>query len=117
MNSISNMNTTTFRPPYTPVSFGALAGYNRKKLFSPTQLTNLHRNHQKRGAKFEIVGQWLRPHYFPNNNENMDEAVKRESLESRNKIAMMDSSTLGKIDIQGKDVRKFLDRVYTNKLG
>jgi sarcosine oxidase, subunit alpha len=112
--SIAATGTTTFRPNYTPVTFGALAGRDLGELFDPVRTTALHEWHVEQGAPFENVGQWKRPWYFPRPGESMHDAVKRECLAARNAVAVMDASTLGKIDIQGPDAAKFLDLVYTN---
>jgi len=113
--TIADTGTTIFRPNYTPVGFGAIAGRHRRDLFDPERYTALHEWHLARGAKFEDVGQWKRPWYFPiNNEETMHDAVVRECRAVREKVGMLDASTLGKIDIQGKDVREFLGRIYTN---
>ncbi|MET8001227.1 2Fe-2S iron-sulfur cluster-binding protein [Nonomuraea glycinis] len=106
--------TTTFRPPYLPVAFGTLAGRDRGELSDPVRTTALHGAHVDRGAVFEDVGQWKRPWYFPLDGETMDEAVSRECRAARTGVAAMDASTLGKIDIQGRDAGVFLDRIYTN---
>ena len=68
----------------------------------------------ERGAKFEEVGQWMRPWYFPRGNESMHEAVQRECRAVREGVGILDASTLGKIEVQGKDAREFLNRLYTN---
>ena len=118
--SIAQTGTTTFRPNYTPVTFGALAGEDLGDAFDPIRTTPIHAWHVKQGALFENVGQWKRPWYFPQPGETMRQAVDRECLAARNSVAIMDASTLGKIDIQGPDAAEFLDRVYTNnwkKLG
>ena len=117
---IGKLGTTTFRPPYTPLTFGALVGRNVKKFFDITRKTPMHSWHEKNGAKFEDVGQWKRAWYYPVNNENMYDAVQRESKAARVSAGILDASTLGKIDIQGSDASEFLNRVYTNawnKLG
>ncbi|MGN9781867.1 2Fe-2S iron-sulfur cluster-binding protein [Nonomuraea sp. ZG12] len=106
--------TTTFRPPYLPVAFGTLAGRDRGELSDPVRTTALHGAHVARGAAFEDVGQWKRPWYFPLDGETMDEAVARECRAARTGVAAMDASTLGKIDIRGRDAGVFLDRIYTN---
>ena len=111
---MSDIGTTTFRPAYTAVPFGALAGSGLKTFFEPERFTPIHASHVAHGAEFELVGQWYRPWYFPKNGEDMHQAVKRECLAAHTSLAMMDASTLGKIDIQGKDAREFLSRVYTN---
>jgi sarcosine oxidase subunit alpha len=111
---IASTGTTTFRPNYTPVTFGAIAGRDLGDLFEPIRLTALHAWHAEHGAEFENVGQWKRPWYYPKPGESMHEAVRRECHAARNAVAMMDASTLGKIDIQGPDAAEFLNRVYTN---
>ncbi|MEU0567089.1 2Fe-2S iron-sulfur cluster-binding protein [Nonomuraea sp. NPDC005983] len=108
------VGTTTFRPPYAPVSFATLAGRDRGVLSDPVRTTALHASHVARGAVFEDVGQWKRPRYFPLDGETMEQAVLRESHAARTAVAAMDASTLGKIDIRGADAAEFLDRVYTN---
>ena len=105
---------TTFRPPYTPVSFATLAGRDRGLLSDPVRVTALHERHVARGAVFEDVGQWKRPRYFPLPGEDMTAAVLRECEAVRTSCGAMDASTLGKIDIQGPDAGEFLDRIYTN---
>ncbi len=118
--SIAEVGTTTFRPAYTPVTFGALAGREIGKRFDPVRTTAMHEWHVQHGAEFEEVGQWLRPWYYPQDGETMDEAVARECLAVRSSVGMLDASTLGKIEIKGKDAAKFLNMMYTNpflKLG
>ncbi|MEX6500429.1 sarcosine oxidase subunit alpha [Pseudomonas zhanjiangensis] len=112
--SIAQMGTTMFRPNYTPVTFGALAGRNCGALFDPKRYTAMHKWHLENGAEFEDVGQWKRPWYFPKKGEDLHAAVARECLAVRNAVGILDASTLGKIDIQGPDAREFLNRVYTN---
>ncbi|MGM0693798.1 MAG: sarcosine oxidase subunit alpha family protein [Pseudomonadota bacterium] len=121
--SIPEVGTTVFRPNYTPVTFGAIAGRHCRELFDPERHTALHPWHVAHGAEFEDVGQWRRPWYFPQERpdavngerESMAEAVARECLAVRQGVGILDASTLGKIDIQGPDAREFLGRVYTNK--
>jgi len=112
--SMTEVGTTTFRPAYTPVTFGALVGENRRDLLDPKRFTPMHFAHVERGAQWETVGQWMRPHYYPQNGEDLDAAVQRECIAARTGLSVMDASTLGKIDIQGPDAREFLNRVYTN---
>jgi len=117
---MGELGTTTFRPPYTPLTFGALVGRNVKEFFDITRRTPMHSWHKKNNAKFEDVGQWKRAWYYPINNESMHDAVQRESKAARENAGILDASTLGKIDIQGSDASEFLNRVYTNawsKLG
>jgi sarcosine oxidase, subunit alpha len=108
------LGTTTFRPPYVPVSFALLAGRNRGPLFDPVRVTPMHAWHVAHGAVFENVGQWHRPRYYPRPGESMDDAVLRECAAARESVAMMDVTTLGKIDVQGPDAVEFLNRIYTN---
>ena len=111
---MSEVGTTTFRPAYTGVDFGAMAGREVGGFFDPQRYTTIHNSHVQSGAEFEVVGQWYRPWFYPKNGEDMHQAVNRECRAVRSSLGMMDASTLGKIDIQGKDAREFLSRVYTN---
>jgi sarcosine oxidase, subunit alpha len=113
---ISALGTTTFRPPYTPVSFAALAGRDRGGLSDPVRTTALHQWHVTHHALFENVGQWKRPWYYPQDGEDMETAVLRECAAAREGVAFMDASTLGKIDVQGPDAGAFLDLLYTNMM-
>lgn len=108
------VGTTTFRAPYAPVAFAALAGRDRGELFDPERLTAIHPWHVAHGAEFELVGQWLRPWYYPRTGESMDDAVLRECAAVRTSVGMMDATTLGKIEIWGADAGEFLNRIYTN---
>jgi sarcosine oxidase subunit alpha len=112
--SVAALGTTTFRPPYVPVSFGLLAGRNRGDLYDPIRTTALHAWHVAHDAVFEPVGQWLRPWYYPAPGEDMHAAVARECLAARQAVGVMDASTLGKIDVQGPDAAELLNRLYTN---
>ena len=111
---IAATGTTTFRPPYTPATFGVLAGRDVGVLSDPVRTTPMHRWHVEQGAAFEDVGQWKRPWYYPRGRESMREAVDRECLAARNAIGILDASTLGRIDVQGPDAAEFLERIYTN---
>jgi len=108
------LGTTTFRPPYTPVSFALIAGRQRGALFDAVRTTPIHPWHLAHGAVMENVGQWHRPRYFPRDGESMDDAVLRECRAAREAVAMQDVSTLGKIDVQGPDALELLNRMYTN---
>ena len=108
------LGTTTYRPPYTPISFAALAGRERGDLYDPVRTTAAHSWHVARGAEFENVGQWKRPWFYPEPGEDMETAVLRECAAARTNVAFMDGSTLGKIDVQGPDAAAFLDMLYTN---
>jgi len=109
------LGVPTYRPPYVPVSFAQLAGRDRGELHDPVRTTSIQAWHVDHGAVFEDVGQWKRPRYFPRDGETMDDAVLRECAAARRSVAVMDASTLGKIDLQGPDVGVFLDRIYTNR--
>ncbi|CAN5747703.1 sarcosine oxidase subunit alpha family protein [soil metagenome] len=109
-----DMGVTTFRPPYTPVAFAALAGRSRGRMFDPERVTAVHDWHVDRGAVFEDVGQWKRPRFYPLPGESMDDAVLRECAAVRGGVGILDGSTLGKIDVQGPDSGQFLDMLYTN---
>ncbi|ALE74711.1 ferredoxin [Pseudonocardia sp. EC080625-04] len=111
-----DLGTTTFRPPFTPVAFAALAGRERGVLFDPVRTTAVHPWHVAHGAVFEDVGQWKRPRYYPHPGEDMDTAVLRECAAVRRDVGILDGSTLGKIDVQGPDAGELLDRVYTNMM-
>ncbi|WP_309081284.1 sarcosine oxidase subunit alpha family protein [Zhihengliuella sp.] len=110
----SEIGTTTFRAPYTPVAFAAVAGRRRGELADPARITSIHPWHVAHGAEFEDVGQWKRPWYYPQAGEDLDAAVLRECRAVREHVGFMDASTLGKIEIRGTDAGEFLNRVYTN---
>lgn len=112
--TIPAVGTTTFRMPYTPVPFGALAGPHGAELFDPVRCTPSHAWAVRQGAVFEDVGNWKRARYFPRAGEDMHAAVARECLAVRQGVGLFDASTLGKIDLQGPDAAELLNRVYTN---
>jgi sarcosine oxidase, subunit alpha len=111
---MGELGTTTFRPPYTPLTFGTIVGRNVGEFFDVFRKTPMHDWHTRNNAKFENVGQWKRAWYYPRDNEDMNESVQRESKAARDSAGILDASTLGKIDIQGSDASEFLNRVYTN---
>ncbi|GAA4734633.1 FAD-dependent oxidoreductase [Actinomycetospora chibensis] len=113
---VEDLGTTTFRPPYTPVAFAALAGRERGDLFDPVRTTPIHDWHVAAGAEFEDVGQWKRAGHYPHPGENMTDAVLRECAAVRTSVGIMDASTLGKIDVRGPDAAVLLDRLYTNMM-
>ncbi|TDN63578.1 sarcosine oxidase subunit alpha family protein [Paraburkholderia sp. BL10I2N1] len=112
--TIPETGTTTFRPNYTPVTFGTFAGRELGDLLDPIRKTCIHEWHVENGAAFEDVGNWKRPWYYPKKGEDMHAAVARECLAVRNSVGILDASTLGKIDIQGPDAAQLLNWVYTN---
>ena len=105
---------TTFRPPYTPTSFGAFAGYHKGEHFEVTRKTPIDSWAEENGAVFEPVSLWRRAWYFPKDGEDMDAAVRRECRETRKSLGMFDASTLGKIEVVGPDAVEFMNRMYTN---
>jgi sarcosine oxidase subunit alpha len=111
---IPQVGLTTFRMPYTPVTFGSLAGISRGDLFDPKRLAPTHEWAAAHGAVFENVGLWKRARYFPRAGENMHAAVARECLAVRNACGIFDASTLGKIEVVGADAAEFMNRLYLN---
>ncbi len=105
---------TTFRPPYTPTTFGAFAGYHRGAAFEVTRKTPIDGWAEAHGAVWEPVGQWRRARYFPQGDEDMEAAVARECRAVRAGVGAFDASTLGKIDVTGPDAAEFMNRMYTN---
>ncbi len=105
---------TTFRPPYTPTTFGAFAGYHRGDHFEVTRKTRIDEWAEAHGAAFEPVGQWRRAWYFPKPGEDMEAAVSRECRAVRESVGIFDASTLGKIEVVGPDAVEFMNRMYTN---
>ncbi len=110
--------TTTFRPPYTPISFGAITGEARGEIFQPLRRTPpIHEWHEAQGAHWEPVGLWRRPPIAtPKAGESHRDAVNREIVNTRTNIGLLDASTLGKIVVKGPDAGKFLDMLYTNMM-
>jgi sarcosine oxidase subunit alpha len=113
---LATFSPVTYRPPYTPVPFAVLAGRRRGALHDPARTTPVHAWHVAAGAEFEDVGQWKRAWFYPRDGEDMDAAVLRECAAVRERVGIMDASTLGKIDVQGPDAGEFLDRMYTNMM-
>jgi sarcosine oxidase, subunit alpha len=112
--TIPQVGLTTFRMPYTPVTFGSMAGISRGDLFDPVRTTPIHRWAQAQGAVFENVGLWKRARYFPQSGEDMHAAVARECRAVRNACGIFDASTLGKIEVVGPDAAEFMSRLYVN---
>lgn len=113
--SIPETGTTIFRPPYTPVPMGTMAGRATGKHFHPTRKTPSHTWAEEQGAVFTEVGDWLRAQWFPRQGEtHWRQSVDREVLQTRKSVGVCDVTTLGKIDVQGKDAATFLNKVYAN---
>jgi len=104
---------TTFRPPYTPIPMGAVAGEARGELFQPLRKTPIDGWHDENGADWEPVGHWRRPYCYRRGAENRGEAVHREVTNARAKLGILDASTLGKLLVKGPDAGRFLDMLYT----
>jgi sarcosine oxidase subunit alpha len=112
---IPQTGTTTFRPPYTPVSIAAMGAGGRGAGFAPQRFMTSDQASRDRGAPMIEAGLWYRPSYFPKPGETTwQEACDREVAMVRSAVGVADVSTLGKIDIQGRDAARFLDLVYTN---
>ncbi len=117
---IPEVGLTTFRSPYTPVTFGTLVEHNTGELFDVTRRTPMYDWAEQNGAVFEDVGNWKRAWYFPKPGEDMHAAVNRECKMTRGAAGIFDASTLGKIEVVGPDAVKFMNMMYTNpwdKLG
>ena len=111
---MAQVGSTRHRPPAVPVAIGAFVGHARGRDFQPVRRTALHEIHEKHGAIFVEAGHWLRPRYYPQAGEDMNAAIRREARQARESVGICDVSTLGKIDLFGKDVAEFLNRLYIN---
>ncbi len=111
---VPEVGLTTFRPPYTPTTFGAFAGYRRGRYFEPVRKTPIDAFAEANGAVFEPVALWRRARYFPKPAEDMQAAVARGCTATRASLGIFDASTLGKIEVVGPDAAEFLNRMYTN---
>ncbi len=114
--SIPEVGTTTFRPPYTPLTLGAIAGDAKGPLFKPVRKTPMDGWHARHGARWEPVGEWRRPYAYPSRGESLHDAVNREVMAVREGVGLLDASTLGKILVKGPDAGRFLDLIYTNMM-
>jgi heterotetrameric sarcosine oxidase alpha subunit len=111
---MAEAGTTTFRPPFTPVSFGALAGRTLGQHFRPTRRSPLHDWHTNNGAVMIDAGLWRRAWYYQWAGNTVGDAYVTEMRHVRSAVGISDVSTLGKIDVQGPDAAEFLNRVYVN---
>lgn len=110
------IGTTTFRPPYSPVSFGVLVGAERYQQMTPTRHTPFYNAFKKAGCVFQTSGDWIYSRYFPKPGETMHQSIHREVLATRSQLGCVDMSTLGKVDVKGKDALEFLNRIYCNNI-
>ncbi len=115
-SDIPDVGTTTFRPPYHPISMSSLAGEATKENFQPLRKTPMHEWHDANGADWEPVGQWRRPYAYVRDGETVEQAVHREVSNTRENLGLLDASTLGKLIVKGPDAGKFLDMMYTNMM-
>ncbi len=115
-STIPQVGTTTFRPPYTPISMGAIAGAARDEIFQPLRMTPISDWSNANGADNEPVGQWRRPFAYVRAGETVHDAVNREVTNTREKLGLLDASTLGKLVVKGPDAGRFLDMLYTNMM-
>ncbi len=113
---IPQVGTTTFRPPYHPISFGAIAGEARGDIFKVLRRSPIHDWIDQNGGFWEPVGDWRRPYCFQKPGESVKDAVHREINQTRNSVGLLDASTLGKIIVKGPDAGRFLDMLYTNMM-
>ena len=111
---IEKVGLTTFRPPYTPTTFGAFIGYRDKELFDPVRKTPIDAWAEENGAVYEPVSLWRRAWYFPKAGEDMHKSVARECKATRDSLGIFDASTLGKIEVVGPDATKFMNLMYSN---
>ena len=111
---VPEVGHTTFRPPYAPITIGAIVGREVGKHYRPTRKSPIHSWHERNNAVFVDAGLWLRPRYYKHGDENLFDASKREATNVRNNVGVCDVTSLGKIDIKGSDSSEFLNRVYTN---
>ncbi|RNF35034.1 sarcosine oxidase subunit alpha family protein [Paracoccus methylarcula] len=108
--------TTTFRPPYTPLTLATIAADARGEAFQPLRKTPMHGWHEKHGASWEPVGHWRRPYCYPRAGEDRHDAVNREIKAVRGGVGTLDASTLGKIVVKGPDAGRLMDMLYTNMM-
>jgi sarcosine oxidase subunit alpha len=114
--SAADVGTTTFRPPYTPVTLGAIAGRQGGERYAPRRLLPAHAEHAALGAHWWEAGGWMRPACYPRKGETPAQAVQREGSAVRSGVGLFDASPLGKIEVSGPDAAKFLDRFYVNSI-
>ncbi len=115
-SEIPKVGTTTFRPPYTPISLASIGGEARGEVFQPIRQTPMHDWHNKKGADWEPVGHWRRTYAYVRPGESVHDAVNREVKNTRENLGLLDASTLGKLIVKGPDAGKFLDMLYTNMM-
>ena len=115
--SAADFAPTTLRPPFVPVTLGAIAGRSLGERFAPARVLPVHEWHLQHGAVIEDFGEWKRPALYLHGAETRAEAIGREARAVRTAAGLFDGSPLGKIEVRGPDALKFLDRFYINNLG
>ncbi len=111
---IPEVGTTTFRPPYSPITFGTVIGSERDGYLTPYRVTPLQAWHEQAGADFVDIGSWKRAQTFRQPGEDINHSAWREAKATRESAGMSDISAIGKIDLQGRDAVEFLDAMYVN---
>ncbi len=114
--AISEVGTTTYRPPYTPVTLGALVGERSGRFYAPVRELPMHKQHLVLGASMELYGDWVRPSTYLKAGEDEASAVNREALAVRQSVGICDGSALGKIEVRGPDAADFLNFIYLNQV-
>jgi sarcosine oxidase subunit alpha len=112
----AEVGTTTFRPPFTPVTLGAIAGRQTGARYAPRRRLPAHAEHEALGAHWWEAGGWMRPACYPKKGETVHQAAQREASAVRSGVGLFDASPLGKIEVTGPDAAKFLDRFYVNSI-
>ncbi|MDP6970952.1 MAG: glycine cleavage T C-terminal barrel domain-containing protein, partial [Pseudomonadales bacterium] len=109
---IPEVGTTTYRPPYAPVTLGTLAGGRNGRFYTPIQRLPMHAQHEAQDAVFEHYGSWQRPAYY--GKEDEQRCINAEVKAVREGVGIFDGSPLGKVEVRGPDAAEFLHRVYLN---
>jgi len=113
---MSEVGTTTFRPPYDPVEIGAFAGRRVGENIMPLRELAAEEGHQNLGASFEDYGGWRRPAFYAPHGEDEAVAIRGEVLGARQGVGLFEASPLGKIEVAGADAAVFLNRFYVNNM-
>jgi len=113
---IPRIGTTTFRPPYDPVTLGTLAARHVAEFYQPLRRTPLDRQHASHEAVFEDFGGWRRPAWYASHGRTREECIRAEKRAAREAVSLFDGSPLGKIEVRGPDAAEFLNRMYYNTM-
>jgi methylglutamate dehydrogenase subunit C len=115
--AIPEAGQTTFRPPYTPVTMGLLAGRSHRDAGAHLRRLALYDLHMAKAPIWQPLGHWMRPRAYPRGDESLAEAARREALNVRTAIGMTDVSTLAKFEVTGPDAAALLERVCATSVG